>query len=406
MDYQVKSVQEWLLERYRGKPEFDAFTQNNNFRANGYTGNNTMRALRYALQYELGIPGPTGNFGPGTLAKTPTVSKDKQPSNHFISKILEAAMWCHGYNPGGVFEPNKKGKITNDMNKGLQHFINDVGYAGPQLFAIEIDPHLWKALLSTDAFTTTWTNGNFQLREIQQILNTTVVNGFKSRRIRCRNLASEYPVASSEAGDPMSDEKSVSRRSPSTRISGGTVRPTSSAAARSVVSDGHRRYRAARLTPARSTTRETVTSCSSSMRSSTAAGTASSTSPPGGRLRARDRVASEQHPFRFLGAEPVHPHCCGRAGPHPRRHVSNLRLVGHDDDVAAQRDVAATGDGVTVDLRDRRFQRPPQAEEAVRVRAHQCIILDGIPLCTLVVDAVLRVDLQVVTRAERSAGAL
>lgn len=179
MDYQVKAVQEWLLKRYSGKPEFDAFVQKNNFRANGSTGNNTMYALRMALQYELNIPGPTGNFGPGTLAQTPTVSKDKLPKNRTIVKILEGAMWCHGYNPGGVFEADQPGDITSTMNAGLQHFVNDVGFQGSFINDVEVTPYLWKALLSTDAFTTTWTNGNMQLRSIQMLLNTKVINGYR-----------------------------------------------------------------------------------------------------------------------------------------------------------------------------------------------------------------------------------
>lgn len=184
MDYQVLAVQNWLLDRYTGKPEFDAFVTSKNFRANGSTGSNTMQALRMALQYELGISGPTGNFGPGTLAVTPTVSLSATPTNLHIIKILEAAMWCHGYYPGGAFEPLPLTPMSESVAQGLQTFMTDIGLFAPSTGDVSIDPYLWKALLSTDAYTTTWTQGNLQLREIQKKLNTVRVNG--------RNVATAY----------------------------------------------------------------------------------------------------------------------------------------------------------------------------------------------------------------------
>lgn len=177
MDYQVLAVQNWLLDRYTGKPEFDAFVANKNFRANGSTGSNTMQALRMALQYELGISGPTGNFGPGTLAATPTVSLSVTPTNLHIIKILEAAMWCHGYYPGGAFAPLPLTSMSESMAQGLQTFMTDIGLLTHSTGDVSIDPYLWKALLSTDAYTTTWTHGNLQLRDIQKKLNTVRVGG-------------------------------------------------------------------------------------------------------------------------------------------------------------------------------------------------------------------------------------
>lgn len=177
-DQQVLAVQTWLLNRYGGRTEFSEFVRNSNFRANGNTGNNTMKALRMALQYELGISGPTGNFGPGTLASTPTVSKLSNPTNLQVLKILEGAMWCHGYNPGGAFDPTNLSVISESMNKGLVQFVKDVGLSVTNDIAV-IDAQLWKSMLSTDAYTTTWTNGNFQLRLIQKTLNSKVINGYR-----------------------------------------------------------------------------------------------------------------------------------------------------------------------------------------------------------------------------------
>lgn len=73
-DLKVQQVQEWLLSTYRNRSEFAAFVAESGFTANGLTGNTTMTALIYALQYELGISGVTGSFGPTTISLAPRIN--------------------------------------------------------------------------------------------------------------------------------------------------------------------------------------------------------------------------------------------------------------------------------------------------------------------------------------------
>ena len=73
-DLKVQQVQEWLLSTYGNRSEFAAFASESDFEANGITDNTTVTALIYALQYELGISGVTGNFGPTTISLAPKIS--------------------------------------------------------------------------------------------------------------------------------------------------------------------------------------------------------------------------------------------------------------------------------------------------------------------------------------------
>lgn len=178
-DPKVQQVQEWLIKTYGNREEFKSFLISSGFEATGNTGNNTMKALVYALQYELGISGPTGTFGPTTIRLAPKINLSN--ANTFskeIIKILEGGLWCHGY-AAGYSEPNVKiseefkkkydietipdfgGTYDSSTDVAVKKLQADIGIDETGKF----DGYLWKALLSTDAFVTTWTNGSEKIRE-------------------------------------------------------------------------------------------------------------------------------------------------------------------------------------------------------------------------------------------------
>src|SRR6185436_5346803 len=90
-------------------------------------------------------------------------------------------------------------------------------------------------------------------------------------------------------------------------------------------------------------------------------------------------IAGQQHALRLLCAQPVHPHRGGRATPDARRHVADLRILGHDHDVRAERDVAATCHRITVHLADHRLVAAPDGEEIIRVGLHATIVAHRVP---------------------------
>src|SRR5680860_916483 len=119
-----------------------------------------------------------------------------------------------------------------------------------------------------------------------------------------------------------------------------------------------------------------------------------------------DDVPSEQHPLRALGTKPVHPHRCGRAAPDAGRHVADLGVVGHQYHVAGQRDVATSGDRVTMHLGYGRLKRSPQTEEVVRVALHQAEILDRVPHRWLETVPFFGVDRQIVAGTKGTSSTL
>lgn len=195
MDLKVKQVQEWLIATYRDRQEFadfldeTEFATSDGYKATGITSTNTMKGLIYALQYELNISEPTGVVGPVTLRYAPIINMDNasEYSEHII-KILEGGLWCHGYSAGYSEEPVmlEDGSVTNDFGgtfdtdtiSAIIDLQTDIGLDNDYSNMGEMTPLLWKSLLSTDAFVTTWTGGSEDLREAQQYLNWFHINGF------------------------------------------------------------------------------------------------------------------------------------------------------------------------------------------------------------------------------------
>lgn len=68
IDEMVLKTQEWLNRNYVTKYGYTPIEEN------GHTGWSTIIALTTALQIELGISEPTGNFGPQTSSNFKSLS--------------------------------------------------------------------------------------------------------------------------------------------------------------------------------------------------------------------------------------------------------------------------------------------------------------------------------------------
>lgn len=162
MDEMVLKVQEWVNTTYRGRYGFDLAP------TNGQTGWSTMYSLTRALQIELGISQPVNNFGDGTasaykqwgemsLGNVPTDEKGRN-----IVKILQGAMYCKGYSPGGF--TGTFGEGTRDAVIKLQ---TD---AGLPIRDGKVYAYIFKAFLTMDAYVLT-SGGDSRIRDMQRNLN-------------------------------------------------------------------------------------------------------------------------------------------------------------------------------------------------------------------------------------------
>jgi len=177
MDQMVLKTQQWLNGIYKDNPNYSLVPES------GATGWPTIKALTTALQIELGISAPNGTFGPATRSVFENLSIDSQPQNNWSESaivsmqhkiyILQGALFCKGYNPGGF--TGTFGKNTEAAIKSLQ---SDAGL--PTVNGV-VDSILMKALLSMDAFQCL-TYGEYKekcdekIRTIQQSLNKKYIS--------------------------------------------------------------------------------------------------------------------------------------------------------------------------------------------------------------------------------------
>ncbi|WPC42320.1 glycoside hydrolase domain-containing protein [Clostridium sp. JS66] len=157
MDEMVLKTQKWLNSTYNGKGGYSTIPED------GATGWATMNALVTALQIELGIYNPNGNFGPATTAAFKMLVKGTPNVNQVY--ILQGGLFCKGYNPTGftgVFGDNTAAAVSKlQLNAGLDQTGN-------------VNALLMKSILSMDAFTLLnfgGYNGDPNIRIIQQRLN-------------------------------------------------------------------------------------------------------------------------------------------------------------------------------------------------------------------------------------------
>lgn len=159
-DTMVHEVQEHLNALYSTNPYWVKIEEN------GKTGWPTIRGLIRALQIEIGISEPNGNFGPATEAACPTLKKNLNPSEseERLVYILQGAMWCKGFSPGGF-----TGTFGDKTEAGIKKFQESAGLAGSNVDGIAT-PLIIKALLNMDAFVLV-SSGDPKIREIQMALN-------------------------------------------------------------------------------------------------------------------------------------------------------------------------------------------------------------------------------------------
>lgn len=160
LDEMVLITQVYLNETYKNNSHWIKIDEN------GKTGWPTIRGLIRALQIETGISTPNGNFGPATEAACPTLKKDLNPSDKTqrLVYILQGAMWCKGFSPGGF-----TGTFGDGTESGVKKFQTSAGLAGAKVNGIA-DPMIFKALLNMDAYVLV-SSGDSKIREIQMNLN-------------------------------------------------------------------------------------------------------------------------------------------------------------------------------------------------------------------------------------------
>ncbi|MEK3711613.1 glycoside hydrolase domain-containing protein [Bacillus sp. FSL K6-1005] len=157
MDEMVLITQQWLNETYRGKHGYNPVEES------GKTGWDTIYGLTRALQIELGISEPANNFGPTTQRLFKPLKRqapDSKPSN--MNFILQGALWCKGFNPGGF-----TGVFYEKTENAVKEFQKAAGLTTQDGIVTAL---IMKALLDMSAFKLV-SGGDSRIRQIQQNLN-------------------------------------------------------------------------------------------------------------------------------------------------------------------------------------------------------------------------------------------
>ncbi|SDM29622.1 Peptidoglycan-binding (PGRP) domain of peptidoglycan hydrolases-containing protein [Paenibacillus sp. OK060] len=161
MDARVLQTQVWLNNTYGDRLGFTRVT------ADGLTGWSTIYSLIRALQLELGIPGAetSDTFGPKTESLFQPISKQSTgaPTNN-LNFILQGALFCKGYNPGGF-----TGNFFDGTEKTVKELQSDVGLAVQDGI---VNAALMKALLNMSSYKLSLIRGgSASIRRAQQNLN-------------------------------------------------------------------------------------------------------------------------------------------------------------------------------------------------------------------------------------------
>ncbi|OUL02883.1 glycoside hydrolase domain-containing protein [Bacillus spizizenii] len=157
VDEMVLITQQWLNETYSGKHGYNPVEES------GKTGWDTIYGLTRALQIELGISEPADNFGPTTQRLFKPLKRqapDSEPSN--MNFILQGALWCKGFNPGGF-----TGVFYEKTENAVKEFQKAAGLTTQDGIVTTL---IMKALLDMSAFKLV-SGGDSRIRQIQQNLN-------------------------------------------------------------------------------------------------------------------------------------------------------------------------------------------------------------------------------------------
>lgn len=157
VDEMVLITQQWLNDTYSGKHGYNPLEES------GKTGWDTIYGLTRALQIELGISEPADNFGPTTQRLFKPLKRqapDSKPSN--MNFILQGALWCKGFNPGGF-----TGVFYEKTENAVKEFQKAAGLTTQDGIVTTL---IMKALLDMSAFKLV-SGGDSRIRQIQQNLN-------------------------------------------------------------------------------------------------------------------------------------------------------------------------------------------------------------------------------------------
>lgn len=157
VDEMVLITQQWLNDTYSGKHGYNPVEES------GKTGWDTIYGLTRALQIELGISEPADNFGPTTQRLFKPLKRqapDSKPSN--MNFILQGALWCKGFNPGGF-----TGVFYEKTENAVKEFQKAAGLTTQDGIVTTL---IMKALLDMNAFKLV-SGGDSRIRQIQQNLN-------------------------------------------------------------------------------------------------------------------------------------------------------------------------------------------------------------------------------------------
>ena len=164
MDQMVLKAQQWVNATYTGVSGYNPCTEN------GMTGWETIYCLTRALQHELGITALSDSFGPTTWADLNAYGPvGRDSANVNMRTIAEAALYCKGYSGGDI-----DGGFGTGTGSGLTAMVSDMGLPGPQqpdLQIYDVDPKVFKALLTMDAYVLT-AGGSSMIQTCQRWLNS------------------------------------------------------------------------------------------------------------------------------------------------------------------------------------------------------------------------------------------
>ncbi len=172
-DVMVQKTQEWLNNKYGGKPGYIPLDLSEEAGIVGRTGWTTIYALLGALQIELGLNETGTNFGPTTerLFNEMFGGGIKPPIDQTavcgryggIYGIIQGALWCKGY-------PAHYGEITEHFDQstqaGIMNMREDAGISPGTTVTLNV----MKALLSMNQYKLVW-KGSSKIQSIQRALN-------------------------------------------------------------------------------------------------------------------------------------------------------------------------------------------------------------------------------------------
>jgi len=171
-DAMVYLTQKWLNQEYGSVSGFGSVV------VNGQTGSDVVNGLLRALQHELGITKLANSFGPTTTSlysQNLLYRQDGVTKRNFA--ILQAALWCKGYNPGYYLSEDPNTGIVSfqevfnaTVENAVIQLKEDAGLINPDGV---VTVNVMKELMCMDSFKLLGSSygGKEEVRAMQQKLN-------------------------------------------------------------------------------------------------------------------------------------------------------------------------------------------------------------------------------------------